>query len=53
MANSEYSLKWNNHQDHILQSFEELLHNEELVDVTLKCADGCFKAHKIVLSVSR
>ncbi|XP_031780066.1 protein jim lovell [Nasonia vitripennis] len=48
---SHYSLRWNNHQTHILQAFEALLHAEVLVDVTLVCADQSLRAHKVVLSV--
>ncbi|RLU25233.1 hypothetical protein DMN91_003326 [Ooceraea biroi] len=47
---SHYSLRWHNHQAHILQAFEALLQAEVLVDVTLICAESSFKAHKVVLS---
>ncbi|KAH0561582.1 protein jim lovell [Cotesia glomerata] len=47
---SHYSLRWNNHQAHILQSFEALLHAEIFVDVTLVCSDNSLRAHKVVLS---
>ncbi|XP_046752696.1 protein jim lovell [Diprion similis] len=47
---SHYSLRWNNHQAHILQAFEALLHAETLVDVTLVCAETSLRAHKVVLS---
>ncbi|XP_063983799.1 protein jim lovell [Diachasmimorpha longicaudata] len=47
---SHYSLRWNNHQTHILQAFEALLHAEILVDVTLVCSDSSIRAHKVVLS---
>ncbi|XP_031847209.1 BTB/POZ domain-containing jim lovell protein isoform X2 [Nomia melanderi] len=47
---SHYSLRWNNHQTHILQAFEALLHAEILVDVTLVCAETSLRAHKVVLS---
>ncbi|XP_029673866.1 protein jim lovell [Formica exsecta] len=47
---SLYSLRWNNHQAHIQQFFQELLHEENLVDVTLICAETSVKAHKVVLS---
>ncbi|KZC11060.1 Protein TKR [Dufourea novaeangliae] len=47
---SHYSLRWNNHQTHILQAFEALLHAEVLVDVTLVCAETSLRAHKVVLS---
>ncbi|XP_011863182.1 PREDICTED: protein jim lovell [Vollenhovia emeryi] len=47
---SHYSLRWHNHLNHIQRAFEELLHAETLVDVTLICADSSVKAHKVVLS---
>ncbi|KAF4525752.1 hypothetical protein B566_EDAN002012, partial [Ephemera danica] len=53
MTSSEgagYSLRWNNHQHHILHAFESLLQDEALVDVTLVCEDGRVRAHKVVLS---
>lgn len=50
---SHYSLRWNNHQAHILHAFEALLHAEVLVDVTLVCSDTSLRAHKVVLSVCR
>jgi hypothetical protein len=45
-----YSLRWNNHQSHILESFDALLQQNSLVDVTLVCADRSLRAHKVVLS---
>lgn len=50
---SHYSLRWNNHQTHILQAFEALLHAEILVDVTLVCSESSIRAHKVVLSACR
>lgn len=50
MAQSHYSLRWNNHQNHILSAFEALLQAETLVDVTLVCAETSVRAHKVVLS---
>lgn len=44
-----YSLRWNNHQAHLLRSFEALLHAETLVDVTLVCAERRVRAHKVLL----
>ena len=35
----QYCLRWNNHQHNLLSVFEDLLHNEAFVDVTLAC-DG-------------
>lgn len=45
-----YSLRWNNHQNHILRAFETLLQTKTLVDVTLVCAETSIRAHKVVLS---
>ncbi|KAJ8923025.1 hypothetical protein NQ315_001573 [Exocentrus adspersus] len=50
MTQSHYSLRWNNHQNHILAAFESLLQAEALVDVTLVCSGLNVKAHKVVLS---
>ncbi|CAH1405604.1 unnamed protein product [Nezara viridula] len=50
MSSAHYSLRWNNHQSHILAAFDTLLQNEALVDVTLVCEETTFKAHKVVLS---
>ncbi|CAG9832972.1 unnamed protein product [Diabrotica balteata] len=50
MTQSHYSLRWNNHQTHILSAFEALLQAETLVDVTLVCAETSVRAHKVVLS---
>ncbi|XP_073961554.1 protein jim lovell-like isoform X4 [Choristoneura fumiferana] len=44
-----YSLRWNNHQAHLLRSFEALLQAETLVDVTLVCAERRVRAHKVLL----
>ena len=48
-----YSLRWNNHQSHVLNAFDTLLQNESLVDCTLVCEDTSIKAHKVVLSACR
>jgi len=45
-----YSLRWNNHQSHVLNAFDALLQNEALVDCTLVCEDTSIRAHKVVLS---
>lgn len=49
-SQENYSLRWNNHQNHILQSFDQLLQQNSLVDVTLVCSDRSLRAHKVVLS---
>ena len=48
-----YSLRWNNHQSHVLNAFDSLLQNEALVDCTLVCEDTSIRAHKVVLSACR
>ena len=48
-----YSLRWNNHQSHVLNAFDALLQNESLVDCTLVCEDTSVRAHKVVLSACR
>lgn len=51
MAQQEhYSLRWNNHQSHILRAFDSLLKTKTLVDVTLVCSESSIRAHKVVLS---
>lgn len=50
MSESHYSLRWNNHQAHMLNSFEALFQTESLVDVTLVCEEFSIRAHKVVLS---
>jgi BTB/POZ domain len=49
-SQENYSLRWNNHQSHILKSFDALKNSESLVDVTLVCSDRSLRAHKVVLS---
>lgn len=49
-SQENYSLRWNNHQSHILESFDALLQQNSLVDVTLVSADRSLRAHKVVLS---
>ena len=50
MTQSHYSLRWKNHQSHILSEFDALLQAETLVDVTLVCDEISMRAHKVVLS---
>lgn len=49
-APQQYCLRWNNHQHNLLSVFEDLLHSEAFVDVTLACDGLQLKAHKMVLS---
>ena len=53
MASPHYSLRWNNHQSHILNAFDTLLQSETLVDVTLVWEETSVRAHKVVLSACR
>lgn len=53
MGSQHYSLRWNNHQNHILNAFDTLLQSETLVDVTLVCEETSVRAHKVVLSACR
>ena len=48
-----YSLKWNNHQKHILTAFDDLLQRQSMVDCTLVSDDTSVRAHKVVLSACR
>ncbi len=45
-----FSLKWNNYLSHIMDAFEHLRSEENLVDVTLSCEGYKIKAHKMLLS---
>ena len=45
-----FSLKWNNYLSHIMDAFEVLRNEENLVDVTLSCEGYKIKAHKMLLS---
>jgi len=49
-SGQHYSLRWNNHESHVLKAFDSLLQNEALVDCTLVCEDTSIRAHKVVLS---
>ncbi|XP_043206127.1 zinc finger protein 316-like [Amphibalanus amphitrite] len=50
MGTEQFSLKWNNHTNHLVDVFGNLLQAESLVDVTLFCEGQSLKAHKLVLS---
>lgn len=49
-GSQHYSLRWNNHQAHVLSAFESMLQSEALLDCSLVCEDGGLKAHRVVLS---
>jgi len=48
--NEKFSLQWNDFQQNISSTFQELRGDVELADVTLACEDGQVEAHKIVLA---
>uniref|UniRef100_A0A8D9BL35 Protein tramtrack, alpha isoform n=1 Tax=Cacopsylla melanoneura TaxID=428564 RepID=A0A8D9BL35_9HEMI len=50
MSTQRFCLRWNNHQSNLLSVFDQLLHDESFVDVTLAVDGRYLKAHKIVLS---
>lgn len=45
-----YAMIWNNHADNFSVSFNDLLQQQELVDVTLAADGGLFNVHRLVLS---
>ena len=49
-SENQCSLKWKKHEDNLLNVFEQLLHQEALVDVTLATEGKSLKCHKVVLS---
>ncbi|KAK9869511.1 hypothetical protein WA026_003264 [Henosepilachna vigintioctopunctata] len=50
MFSQRFCLRWNNHQSNLLSVFDQLLHEESFVDVTLAVEGQLLKAHKMVLS---
>lgn len=46
----QYCLRWNNYTSNLTNVFDQLLHTESFVDVTLACDGKSIKAHKMVLS---
>lgn len=50
MSSQRFCLRWNNHQSNLLSVFDQLLHDESFVDVTLAVDGHLLKAHKMVLS---
>lgn len=50
MSTQRFCLRWNNHQSNLLSVFEQLLHDESFVDVTLAVEGQLLRAHKMVLS---
>ncbi|XP_058128746.1 protein tramtrack, beta isoform [Anopheles ziemanni] len=50
MSSQRFCLRWNNHQTNLLSVFDQLLHEETFIDVTLAVEGQHLKAHKMVLS---
>lgn len=50
MSAQRFCLRWNNHQSNLLSVFDQLLHDESFVDVTLAVEGQFLRAHKMVLS---
>lgn len=50
MGSQRFCLRWNNHQSNLLSVFDQLLHDEAFVDVTLAVEGQFLRAHKMVLS---
>uniref|UniRef100_A0A2M4CYC8 Uncharacterized protein n=1 Tax=Anopheles darlingi TaxID=43151 RepID=A0A2M4CYC8_ANODA len=50
MTSQRFCLRWNNHQTNLLSVFDQLLHDETFIDVTLAVEGHHLKAHKMVLS---
>lgn len=50
LGSQRFCLRWNNHQSNLLSVFDQLLHDEAFVDVTLAVEGQFLRAHKMVLS---
>ncbi|KAK3915467.1 Longitudinals lacking protein, isoforms H/M/V [Frankliniella fusca] len=50
MADQQFCLRWNNHQNTLISVFDTLLEAEILVDCTLAAEGKFLRAHKVVLS---
>lgn len=51
MASQRFCLRWNNHQTNLLSVFDQLLHTETFIDVTLAVEGQYLKAHKVCKNV--
>lgn len=49
-SDKSFHLRWNNHLSNLRTLLEYLYNEQSFVDVTLSCADGMIRAHKLVLS---
>lgn len=47
-----FCLRWDKHSSNLINTFNDLILNESLTDVTLACDGVMLKAHKIVLSAN-
>ena len=50
MMGEKFCLKWDDFQENLLASFQELRSDNDFTDVTLACEDQSVKAHKVILS---
>ena len=52
MENKTFSLRWNQHQEHLMSSLRKLLENKDLIDVSIWCNKNgnsrTFEAHKVL-----
>lgn len=46
----QYSLRWNDYHQKLIDSFQSLQKSDDFVDVTIACEEKSFTAHKVVLS---
>lgn len=47
-----FCLRRTSHYDDLMTDFGQMLDNEDLVDVTLSCDDGCLNAHRMFLAAN-
>lgn len=47
MTHQYFSLRWNSFQDNMSAVFQQLLHTQSFVDVSLACEHHTLKAHKV------
>ena len=48
-----FSLKWNNHMSHLVNTMDSLYASESLTDCVVYCEGASFKGHKVVLASCR
>lgn len=49
-VSDQFCLRWNDHQNTLMTTFDTLLDSQKLTDVTLFAGGKSLKAHKVVLS---